>query len=149
LIASALRNGMRLISVVLGTKNDEARNKYSEMLLNYGYRFFETKKMFSANTSLVTPRVWLGKEKTAVLGLKNDMYLTLPAGQHSGIKVKAEVNSHLKAPITMGQAYGMLNIISGGKVILSQPLIALKDNRRANFIFAIYDYVLMLFQRAK
>jgi len=149
LIASAVRNGMRLISVVLGAKNEEARTKYSGSLLNYGFRFFETKRLFAANTSLVTPRVWLGKEKTAVLGLKDDMYITLPVGQHSGLKANAEVNSHLKAPIIKGQTYGTLTVTSGGKIILSQPLIALQDNRCANFIFAIYDYVLMLFQHNK
>lgn len=146
LIVSALRNGMRLISVVLGAKSDEARTKYSEALLNYGFRFFETRKLFAANTNLIMPRVWLGKEKTAALGLKNDLYLTLLAGQHSRVKAKANIDGNLKAPIIKGQTYGNLNITLDGKIIVSQPLVALQDNKRANFIFVLYDYVLMMFQ---
>jgi D-alanyl-D-alanine carboxypeptidase (penicillin-binding protein 5/6) len=148
LAASAVRNGgMRLISVILGAKSDEARSKYSEALLNYGFRFFETRKLFAANIKLVAPRVWLGKEKTASLGLKNDFYITLPVGQYSGLKAKAAVGSNLKAPIVNGLVYGALNVTLDGKTISSQPLVALQNNQRANFIFAIYDYVLMLFQR--
>jgi serine-type D-Ala-D-Ala carboxypeptidase (penicillin-binding protein 5/6) len=145
LIASANRNGMRLISVVLGTKSEEARLKYSEMLLNYGYRFFETRKLFAANTSLVTPRVWSGKEKNAVLGLKESMYVTLPAGQHASLKANAEVNKYLNAPIVAGQVYGALNIKFGDKIVATQPLVALKDNPRANFIVILYHYLLSLF----
>ncbi|CAL7964205.1 D-alanyl-D-alanine carboxypeptidase DacA [Gammaproteobacteria bacterium] len=146
LVVSAVRGGMRLISVILGAKSDEARTKYSEALVNYGFRFFETRKLFVANTKLVAPRVWLGKEKTASLGLKNDFYITLPAGQHSGLKAKVDIGNNLKAPIIKGLTYGTLNITLDGKTIASQPLVALQNNQRANFIFAIYDYVLMLFQ---
>ena len=146
LISSAVRNGMRLISVVLGAKNDDLRTKYSEALLNYGFRFFETRKLFSANTSLVTPRVWLGKEKTVVLGLQDDMYVTLPIGEYSRLQVKAEVDKNLKAPIIKKQIYGTLNVTLDAEIVISQPLIALQDNQRANFVLALYDYVLMLFQ---
>lgn len=147
LAVSAVRNGgMRLVSVILGAKSDEARTKYSEALLNYGFKFFETRKLFTANTKLVAPRVWLGKEKTAVLGLKNDLYITLPAGQHPSLKAKADVNTNLKAPITKDLIYGTLNITLNGKTIASQPLVALQNNQRTNFIFAIYDYILMSFQ---
>ena len=146
LIASAVRNGMRLISVVLGAKSDEVRTRCSEALLNYGFRFFETRKLFKANTSILTPRVWLGKEKTTALGLHDDMYVTLPVGEYAKLKAKAEVDKNLKAPITKGKAYGVLNITLDGKDIVSKSLLALQDNRRTNFILALYDYVLMLFQ---
>lgn len=146
LIVSAMRNGMRLISVVLGAKNDAERTKYSEALLNYGFRFFETRKLFAANTSLITTRVWLGKEKTSALGLKDALYITLPVGQHSDLKVKADINKHIKAPVIKGQSYGTINIILDGKIIATKPLIALNNNERTNFVFALYDYFLMLFQ---
>lgn len=149
LIVSAVRNGMRLISIVLGAKSDEARTKYSEALLNYGFRFFETRKLFAANTNLITPRVWLGKEKTAALGLRKDLYFTLPAGQHSRVKAKANIDSKLKAPIVKGQVYGNLNITLDGKTIISEPLVALQDNKRANFIFVLYDYVFMMFRAGR
>ncbi len=88
----------------------------------------------------------VGEREKAVLGLKNDMYVTLPVGQGSGLQANADVSSHLKAPIIKGKNYGTLNIVHNGKMIASQPLIALQNNDRTNFIFALYDYALMLFQ---
>jgi serine-type D-Ala-D-Ala carboxypeptidase (penicillin-binding protein 5/6) len=146
LIVSAERNNMRLISVVLGAKSEELRNKYSEALLNYGFRFFETRKLFAANTSLITPRVWLGKQKTMALGLRDAMYVTLPTGQHANLKAQVKVDDSLKAPIKKGQTCGTLNIMLDGSAIVSQPLVALKDNPRTNFVFALYDRIIMMFK---
>jgi len=146
LIASALRSGMRLISVVMGAKNDAGRTNHSQALLNYGYRFFETRKLFAANTSLAAPKVLLGKENTSALGLQEDLYITLPVGQDKNLKAKALINERLKAPIAKGKVCGTLNILSGDKIIATRLLIALQDNPRANFIFVMFDYILMLFR---
>lgn len=147
LIASAVRNnGMRLISVVLGAANDTLRTKYSEALLNYGFRFFETRKIFAANTKLATPKVWLGKQNTVTLGLSHDMYVTLPIGKHAQLKAKADIIPTIKAPVAKGQVYGNLNISLNDKIIASQPLVALTDVKKANFIFALYDRIIMLFK---
>ena len=147
LIASAVRNnGMRLISVVLGAPNDTSRTKDSEALLNYGFRFFATHKIFAANTKIAAPRVWLGKQNIVPLGLNHDMYITLPTGKHAQLQAKADIAPNIKAPVLKGQAYGNLNIYLDNKIIASQPLVALKCVAEANFIVALYDRIVMLFQ---
>jgi serine-type D-Ala-D-Ala carboxypeptidase (penicillin-binding protein 5/6) len=147
LIASAIRNGMRLVTVVMGAKNDSVRANNSMALLSYGFRFFETHKLFAANTSIATPKVWFGKEGTVALGSLENLYVTLPAGQHKNVKASAIINPNLKAPIVKGQSYGVINILLEGKVISTKPLVALKDNPRANFLFVGFDYIRMLFSK--
>ena len=147
LIASAIRNGMRLITVVMGAKNDNARANNSMALLSYGFRFFESYKVFAANAAISTPKVWFGKEKKAALGLPEGLYVTLPVGQYKNVKANAVIKSHLKAPIVKGSSYGVINIVLDGKVIASKPLVALQDNPRANFICIAFDYIKMLFSK--
>ena len=147
LISSAERNGMRLIVVVMGAKTEEKRADASIKLLNYGFRFFETRKLYVANTSLTTPKVFLGKKNKADFGLEKDLYITLPIGQYKNLKANAIVKNRLKAPLTKGEVYGKLNILLNDKMIASRPLVALKDNPRTNFICAAFDYVRMLFYK--
>lgn len=146
-IASAIRGDTRLIAVMMGAKSDTVRTKYVLALLNYGFHFFESRKLFSANTSLVTPKILLGKENTSALGLKEDLYVTIPKGEDKSLKAKAEVDNRLKAPITKGNIYGKLNVSLDGNLVATKPLVALKDNPRANFLFAIFDYIVMLFHK--
>jgi D-alanyl-D-alanine carboxypeptidase (penicillin-binding protein 5/6) len=147
LIASAMRNnGMRLISVVLGASSDTLRTKYSEALLNYGFRFFETQKIFAANTQLATTKIWLGKQNTVALGVDHTMYVTLPIGQHARLQVKAELIHNIKAPIAKGQVCGNLNIFLDNKVIATQALVALTDIKPANFMFTLFDRIVLLFK---
>ena len=145
LVSSAVRNGTRLIAVVMGTQSDEARNNESEGLLNYGFRFYETHKLFDAGATLSTPRIWFGKNKLAKLGVKNAMYVTIPIGQYQNLKASAVINDNLKAPISKGQVCGTLNILLSSKIVASSPLIALEANPRENFIFSIYDHIAKLF----
>lgn len=147
LVASASRDAMRLIVVLMGAKSDAARTSYAEALLNYGFRFFETHKLFAANQSLVTPRVLLGKEKTVALGLKEALYVTIPSGQAKDLKVKATLHGRLQAPIVQNQAYGTLTVYLQNKVLAIRPLLALQANARVNFIWGIVDYLRMLFQK--
>lgn len=147
LIASAVRNGMRLIVVIMGAKNDHARANHSLALLNYGFRFFETHKLFAAGAVVAAPKVRLGKEKTMALGIAEDLYVTLPKGQYPHLKANAVINGQPKAPIMKGKSCGLLNILLDNKVVVSKPLIALRDNPRANIIFVVFDYIAMWFGR--
>lgn len=147
LIASAVRNDMRLISIVMGAKNDAVRAKYSLSLLNYGFRFFETRKLFAANTALVAPTILFGKHRKTALGLARDLYITLPAGQQQKLRAQAVINERLKAPIVGGQVCGVLHLLLDNKVIMTKNLVALQDNPRTNIIFALFDYIKILFQR--
>lgn len=147
LVASAVRNGTRLIAVVLGAKGDQARTNYTEALLNYGFRFYETHKLFAANTALHTQRIWFGEKKTLALGVKDDFYATIPSGEFHNLKADIVVNDNVRAPITKGQALGTVNVSFNGKVVASQPLVALDDDPKANFIMRFFDYLALLMHR--
>ena len=145
LIASALRDNTRLIAVIVGAKSDALRTSQSKALLNYGFRFFETHKLFGANTKISAPKVLFGKKSTTDLGLLEPLYVTSPAGQYKKLKAKAEINANLKAPVEKDKVCGVLNIMLDDKVMSSRPLVALQDNPKANFIFRIFDYIRMIF----
>jgi len=144
LVASAQRNGMRLIAVVMGAINDKARTDDTEGLLNYGFRFFETQKLYSSNTVLVAPRVWFGKKNTVPLGVKNDLYVTVPVGRFKDVKISVSL-SDLKAPIVKGQVCGVVNVTLDDKIIAIQPLIALNDNLRGGIFSVGWDKMAKVF----
>lgn len=133
LVASAKKDGMRLISVVLGEPTDQDRTEDSIRLLTYGFRFFETHKLYDAAAPLVQARIWEGSKSEIPLGITQDLYVTVPTGQYKRIQVNMVVNNPLKAPVVKGQVYGMLNVVLNNQVISSQPLIALETSDRGNF----------------
>jgi len=139
LVASAIKDGMRLISVIMGAPSDQVRTEDSIRLLTYGYRFFETHKLYNATTELTRARIWKGINKETALGLNNDFYVTIPAGQFKNIQANIKLNQPIKAPITKGQTYGTLNIALNGEVLASQPLIALDNNAKGSFWRSMAD----------
>lgn len=145
LVSSAVRNGMRLITVVMGAPSDAARTNDTEALLNYGFRYYESHQLFAANQSLpITPvRVWFGKEKYMQLGLNAPLYATVPIGAYHDLTANAVFTQNLKAPIVKGQPCGTMQVLLRGKVIATAPLVALQDNPRANFISVFFDYLAM------
>jgi len=148
LVASAKRNGdMRLISVVMGSKNDKTRNIASQALLNYGFRFFESHKIYAANTALVSPRTWYGKKKNSELGVAHDLYVTVPIGQYKNVKIDIAPNASLKAPIFKGKSYGLVTVTLNGQIIVQEPLIAIKDNPECGFFAKIIERIMAWFHR--
>lgn len=130
LVSSAIKNGMRLISVVMGAASDEARTEDSIRLLTYGFRFFETHKLYSGSTALTKARVWKGTDKEVPMGLVRDFYVTIPTGQYKNIQAIIQLDDHIKAPIIKGQSYGKLNVMLNNQIIASEPLIALKNDEK-------------------
>jgi D-alanyl-D-alanine carboxypeptidase (penicillin-binding protein 5/6) len=128
LVASAKKDGMRLISVVLGAPNDNARTEDSIRLLNYGFRFYETRKIYSANATVVQARVWKGEKTQVALGVQDDMFATLPTGQYKKLKATLTIKNPLQAPLKKGETYGTLKIILNNQVLATKPLVALEDN---------------------
>jgi D-alanyl-D-alanine carboxypeptidase (penicillin-binding protein 5/6) len=126
LVSSANRNGMRLISVVMGTESQKARATESQKLLNYGFRFFETNLLYKANEKRVNIEVWKGVEEDVDLGLSQDLYITIPRGQYKNLKAKVDMPNHINAPITEYQIIGNLNIELENELVVNQPLVALK-----------------------
>jgi D-alanyl-D-alanine carboxypeptidase (penicillin-binding protein 5/6) len=127
LVASAERDGMRLISVVLGTESETARAKHSGALLSYGFRFFETHKLYSARESLTEARVWKGEMETVALGLESDLYVTIPRGRYKSLKASMELTPEVEAPVRAGDALGDVRVTLGEDVVERQPLVALAD----------------------
>ena len=145
LVASALRNEMRLISVVMGTKNIEARAAESQKLLTYGFRFFETVKSYNAQEALVSPALWMGETDTAQLGTTNDIWLTIPRGAEKDIKAELDFPSELRAPLTAGQEVGTIKLTLDGKTIHESPLASLQAVEESGFIKHIWHIILLFF----
>jgi D-alanyl-D-alanine carboxypeptidase (penicillin-binding protein 5/6) len=139
LVSSAVKDGTRFVSVVMGAPNDETRTEDSIRLLTYGFRFFETHKIYSANTPLGVARVWKGQNKEVKLGLENDLFVTMPAGQFKNVQGKISYSSSLKAPVIKGQPYGTLDIVLNNQVLASKPLIALENNPKGGIWRSITD----------
>ncbi len=125
LISSAKRGKMRLISVVMGTTSDKKRARESEIMLDYGFRFFEDFRIYEAYKPLDIANVWKGEKRKFQLGLADVLYVTIPKGQYDKMKANVFADQYIMAPIIKGKSYGTLKISMGNQIILERPLIAL------------------------
>jgi D-alanyl-D-alanine carboxypeptidase (penicillin-binding protein 5/6) len=145
LVASAERNGMRLISVVLGAKNKKSRAKESSRLLSYGFRFFETHRLYTANKALKTVRIWKGAEQRLKLGLDEDLYVTIPKGQYKKLDATMSVNPEILAPAAKGITYGTVNITLGERNYAVRKVIALDQVKEGSLYQYMMDSVKLIF----
>ncbi len=145
LVSSGIRNGTRLVSVVMGAPTEPARINDSQALLNYGFRFFETHKLFTAKQAVANPRVWLGKSKTVAMGLPHDLYVTIPTGTYKKLKADMTLQPKLTAPITAGQSYGEVEVSLNGKKLSSVPLVALQDDPKGGVWTRMTDHIAHFF----
>ncbi len=146
LISSALRDDMRLVSVVLGTKSKEARAKESQKLLNYGFRFFETRQLYSANSQLTTSRIWKGASEQLPLGITDDLYITIPRGRYDKLDASMKIDSHITAPTGKGSQHGIVDISLEGETIVERPLVALQDIEEGSLFQRLSDEFSLLFE---
>jgi D-alanyl-D-alanine carboxypeptidase (penicillin-binding protein 5/6) len=146
LVASMERDGMRLISVVLDTKSEEARAEESQKLLTYGFRFFETRRIYEADTPLTTARIWKGESEELPLGLAEDLYLTIPKGQYKKLDANMSLQSRITAPVKKGETYGTVNISLGDKQYAQRELVALSDVAAGGLISSLIDEIKLLFE---
>ena len=137
---------MRLISIVLGTKSEKARENVSQSLLSYGFRFYESNKLYGAGETLNTARVWMGASENLNLGLSEDLVVTIPRGQYKKLDAEIDVNNNIEAPVKKGQQLGVVSIKLEGKEIISQPLIALQSIDEGSLWQRGKDHVIQLFQ---
>lgn len=126
LVTSALREGMRLIAVVLGTKSDADRANANQALLNFGYRFFETREFYKANEKLAEARVWKGDSSMAELGLAKDFYVTFPRGHYQSLKATMEINNSITAPVQQGDKLGAIKVVLNDQTVGQVDLVSLK-----------------------
>lgn len=124
---SAKRNHMRLAAVILGAASAKQRFQAGRSLINYGFRFYNTYPLYTAQQALHQQRVWQGAEKYLNLGIDKPIFITIPRGQYSKLSASLSLDNTITAPVTKGNVYGSLQIRLEDKVLLEQPLIALAD----------------------
>ena len=149
LVASAIREDMRLISVVLGAKSANARANENQSLLNYGFRFFESHRLYEGNKPLNEARIWKGASKTIPLGLAEDLYATIPRRQYSDLKGVITVDKKITAPVKEGAKLGSVKVTLKDQLINEKDLIALKSVDQGNIIQRLSDSVLMMMEKSE
>ncbi len=128
LVSSAERDGMRVIAVVLGTASAKSRIDGSQALLNYGFRFYETRLLYRAGEEIATARIWKSANETTSLGVPDDLYVTVPRGSYDDLKSVLNIPSVLLAPVAEGQPLAELEVSLNDKPLVTEPLRALHSN---------------------
>ena len=146
MVASAVRDEMRLISVVMGTASANARANESQSLLNYGFRFYETHKLYSGNEALNEARIWKGDSKKLPLGLTDDLFVTIPRKHYSDLKAELNIDKKIIAPVEEGESFGSVNVSLAGDLVVNKPLVALKTVSKGGFVQRLYDEALLLLE---
>ncbi len=147
LVSTAQRGPRRLISVVLGAASDTVRAQESLKLLNFGFQFFETVKLYAGGEALSQLRVWKGKLNELPVGFSADFVMSLPKESADKIQVTLETRQPLVAPIQRGQPVGTLSVTVDGKPFGQYPVVALQDVEVAGFFGRLWDAIVMLFKR--
>jgi len=146
LVVSAERDGMRLISVVMGSDGMESRARASAALLGYGFRFFETHRLLGSRETVETARVWKGQSNSLNLGVEEDIWVTVPRGQLRQVKPVAELEPQIIAPVERNTVMGRLKVMLNDEEIAVHPLIALESVERGGIIDRLTDEIRLLFQ---
>jgi D-alanyl-D-alanine carboxypeptidase (penicillin-binding protein 5/6) len=146
LVTSATKDGMRLISVVMGTDSAKTREAENKKLLTYGFRFFETFSPYKAGEEFAKQRVWQGDREELSLGVLTETPITLPRGQRKNLKADFKLNTELVAPISKGQVVGTIYLKLDNTDLAEYPLVALEDVAEGGFFSRMIDYVKMQLQ---
>jgi D-alanyl-D-alanine carboxypeptidase (penicillin-binding protein 5/6) len=147
MVASAKREDMRLISVVMGAASANARANESQSLLNYGFRFFETHRLYEASAPLAEARIRKGVTSKLQVGVAEDVYVTAPRKHFSELKAETQLDKAITAPINKGDAVGTLNITLDGETVLNKPLVAMDSVAEGGIFRRLYDAALGLLEK--
>lgn len=145
LVASAVRDDMRLIAVVMGTDSTDARAIESQKLLTYGFRFYQTHRLFENNEVLSTNRVWSGRINSVEIGIRDEIFATIPRGQEENLQTELVIDETLKAPIAAGDVLGKVTITLGDQVFYDGPVMAMEAVERGSFIKRLMDFLHLFF----
>ena len=146
LVASANREDMRLIAVVMGAESVRSRARSAQSLLNYGFRFYETRRVYASNEKVTDVRVWKGDAMHLALGLEQSLYVTVPRGRLDEIDAKMEIVARLVAPVRAGEQQGVLRLALRDDLSIERPLVALEDVVEGNLWRRVSDHVRMMFE---
>lgn len=145
LAASAVRNGTRLIAVVMGTNSVEARASETQKLLNYGFRYYETRKLYSAGQVLSDARVWGGEADSVKIGFLDDVLVTMPRQNADSIPASLDLKSEIEAPIAAGDVLGKIVVGSDDNVLLERDVVALEAVEEGGFFKRLFDKLKLFF----
>ena len=141
LVASALREGTRLIAVVMGAESDEQRTRDAQKLLAYGFRYFQTRELFGADELVASPPVWYGTVDSVDVTVREPIRVTVPRGHAAEVGAVIDLPQDLEAPIAPGDAVGTLRVALDGEVLLERPLLARTEVPEAGFFAKLWDGV--------
>jgi D-alanyl-D-alanine carboxypeptidase (penicillin-binding protein 5/6) len=145
LVASAVRDNMRLITVVFGTNSEQSRAAETQKLLTYGFRFFETHTFYQKGVELAQTKVWKGETDKVSAGLGKDLAMTVPRGQLQKLQASMTFDPQLVAPVQQGDVVGKVEVSNDGKVIHTADLIALQPVEEGGLFRRFWDSIRMFF----
>ena len=144
LVASAERDGMRLISVVMGTSSEESRAIETQKLMTYGFRYFETHKLYDSNQILTSVPVWSGKDSSVDLGIEDEVYVTIPRGQTQAMEATGDIDEIIHAPLNNGQVMGVVNVTLDDDTVFQGNIIAMQEIERGGILKRFIDWLTLL-----
>jgi len=147
LVASAERNGMRLISVVMGTGSERAREAETRKLMNHGFRTYETLSLYQPGQELAQTRLWMGQQEQLRLGVGREIKLTIPRGGRDDLDAIMEIDEVIRAPVEAGTSYGQLLVKIEDKELLKEPLVALDSVDESGFFARLWDRIVLFFSQ--
>ncbi|HLV76692.1 MAG TPA: D-alanyl-D-alanine carboxypeptidase family protein [Marinobacter sp.] len=145
LVASAKRGETRLIASVMGTASTEARAQEVQKMLNYGFRYYETERLFRAGQELVQATVWGGEADQVSVGMPEDVYVTIPRGARNKLESTVDLDSVIKAPIKVGDELGRIQVVLDGEMIVDEPVLALVEVPEGGLFKRLWDAVRLFF----
>lgn len=146
LVASAERDGMRLITVVMGTASEEARAIETQKLLTYGFRYFETHKLYDSNQVLTNVPVWSGAQNSVDLGIQDEVYITIPRGRAEAMIATVDVDEIIRAPLDNGQIMGVVNVVLDNDIVYQTDVITMEAVEQGGLLKRFVDWITLLFE---
>jgi len=149
LAASAKQGESRMIAIVMGASTEKARADSAMALLSYGFRFYETHKLYDASKPLATPKLWKGEQNQLPIGVAEDVQVTVKRGDYDKLKATMDIPATLIAPFKKGQQVGTLRVTLADQPVQTIPLIALNDAPQCGFFGRLWDSILLWFHSSK
>ncbi len=149
LAASAKQGDSRMIAIVMGASTEKARADSAMALLNYGFRFYETHKLYDTSKPLATPRLWKGEANELPIGVASNVMVTVKRGEYDKLKATMDIPATLIAPFKKGQQVGTLRVTLDGQPVQTVPLIALNDAPQGGFFSRLWDSIMLWFHHNK
>ena len=146
LVVSAKRANMRLVSVLLGSQSVKSRAEQTQTLINYGFRFYESHRLYAAGDSLTSVRLWKGEKTALSIGLRHDLHITVPRGQYDSLEAVLEIDANIVAPVVSGEKKGKVTLKLGNEMLYERPLVALESVAQGSLWQRMTDHIRLMLE---